>query len=162
MIRILFVCTGNICRSPTAEGVFSTMVAKAGLADRISCESAGTHGYHIGEPPDLRAQQTALKRGYDLGALRARKVVAADFNDFDLMLAMDGENLAALAALRPQGARIEPELLLEHTGLATRQQTDVADPYYGSEQGFETMLDVIEAAAAKLLASLAADSSQGH
>jgi protein-tyrosine phosphatase len=157
--RILFVCTGNICRSPTAEGVFREMVAKAGLADRIVCESAGTHGYHIGEPPDLRAQQTARKRGYDLGALRARKVVAADFNDFDLMLAMDGENLEALARLRPKGARIEPELLLEHTGLATRQRPDVADPYYGSEQGFETMLDVIEAAAAKLLASLAAETS---
>jgi protein-tyrosine phosphatase len=159
MIRVLFICTGNICRSPTAEGVFRAMVKKAGLDGQISCESAGTHGYHIGEPPDLRAQQAAKQRGYDLSAQRARKVAPADFNDFDLMLAMDGENMEALARLRPPDARTHAELLLEHVGQpGPKGVPDVADPYYGSGKGFEVMLDVIEKAAAKLLASLAAKS----
>jgi protein-tyrosine phosphatase len=160
MTRVLFVCTGNICRSSTAEGVFRAMIEQAGLDGQIGCESAGTHSYHIGEPPDLRAQQAAKQRGYDLSAQRARKVAPGDFDDFDLILAMDGENMEALARLRPQHARIYPELLLEHVGqLGPKGVPDVADPYYGSGKGFEVMLDVIEKAAAKLLASLAAKSN---
>jgi len=162
--RVLFVCTGNICRSPSAEGVFRAMVEKAGLSQQIQCESAGTHGYHIGEPPDLRAIQAARGRGYDLSAQRARKVAPQDFNDFDLMLAMDQENMRALSPQRPKDARIQPQLMLEYIkhpaadGIYKDGIYEVADPYYGSGQGFETMLDVIEAAAAKLLASLTAES----
>jgi protein-tyrosine phosphatase len=157
--RVLFVCTGNICRSPSAEGVFRAMVEKAGLSQQIQCESAGTHGYHIGDPPDLRAIQAARGRGYDLSAQRARKVAPQDFNDFDLMLAMDQENMRALALQRPKDARIQPQLMLEHVNHTSEKGVvEVADPYYGGGQGFETMLDVIEAAAAKLLASLTAES----
>jgi protein-tyrosine phosphatase len=155
-VAVLFVCTGNICRSPTAEGVFRSMVERASRANQISCASAGTHGYHIGEPPDLRAQDAALRRGYNLKAQRARKVLPEDFNDFDLMLAMDLENIAALERMRPAGARIAPELFLEYVdlpGLGSKPR-EVADPYYGSARGFDAMLDVIEAGAAKLLAML--------
>jgi protein-tyrosine phosphatase len=133
------------------------MVEQAGRAKEIVCASAGTHGYHIGEPPDLRAQDAALRRGYNLSDQRARRVIADDFREFDLMLAMDLENIEALslARLRPPGARTEAQLFLEYVGLPGQAGTfDVADPYYGSAPGFDTMLDVIEAGATKLLAML--------
>lgn len=101
MIRVLFVCTGNICRSPTAEAVFRHAVRQAGLNDVVTCDSAGTHDYHIGEPPDERAQRTALKRGYDMSDLRARQITASDFEAFDHILAMDRHNLAALERMCP-------------------------------------------------------------
>jgi protein-tyrosine phosphatase len=156
-IAVLFVCTGNICRSPSAEGVFRRMVEQAGRTKDIVCASAGTHAYHIGEPPDPRAQNAALRRGYNLSDQRARRVVADDFREFDLMLAMDLENLEALslARLRPADARTEAQLFLQYVGLPGHAGSfDVADPYYGSARGFDTMLDVIEAGAAKLLAML--------
>jgi protein-tyrosine phosphatase len=152
--RVLFVCTGNICRSPTAEGVFRAMIELAGVADRISCDSAGTHGYHIGELPDLRARQAARRRGYDLSSLRARRIDRSDFRDFDLMLAMDLENLAALSQMQPRDARITPALFLEYAGHPRLRE--VEDPYYGGAAGFEAVLDVIEDAAARLLVSLTA------
>jgi len=153
MTRVLFVCTGNICRSPTAEGVFRAMIERAGAGDRIICDSAGTHGYHIGEPPDLRTQDAARGRGYDLSGLRARRVDSSDFMDFDLMLAMDLENLAALSRLQPRGARTTPALFLEYAGHTALRE--VEDPYYGGPQRFEAVLDVVEDAAARLLATLA-------
>lgn len=154
MTRVLFVCTGNICRSPTAEGVFRTLVERAGLADDIRCESAGTHDYHVGDPPDLRTQAAARKRGYELGGQRARKVVPGDFLEFDLMLAMDRDNMIALARLQPADARTIPVLFLEYVG--TPGMSEVDDPYYGGTDGFRAVLDVIETAAGKLLASIAA------
>jgi protein-tyrosine phosphatase len=152
--RVLFVCTGNICRSPTAEGVFRAMTERAGVANRISCDSAGTHGYHIGEPPDLRTLHAARRRGYDLSSLRARCIDRSDFRDFDLMLAMDLENLAALSQLQQRDARITPALFLEYAGHP--ELREVEDPYYGGAGGFEAVLDVVEDAAARLLASLTA------
>ena len=154
MTRVLFVCTGNICRSPTAEGVFRAMTERAGVANRISCDSAGTHGYHIGEPPDLRTLHAARRRGYDLSSLRARCIDRSDFRDFDLMLAMDLENLAALSQLQQRDARITPALFLEYAGHP--ELREVEDPYYGGAGGFEAVLDVVEDAAARLLASLTA------
>jgi protein-tyrosine phosphatase len=154
---VLFVCTGNICRSPTAEGVFRSMVKQAGQEGAIVCASAGTHGYHVGEPPDLRTQEAALRRGYDLSGQRGRKVEAADFNDFDLVLAMDKDNMSALARLRPKTARTSPVLFLDYVGNSkqgSRASSEVADPYYGGAQGFDMVLDVIEDGAAKLLAML--------
>ena len=152
-ISVLFVCTGNICRSPTAEGVFQALITRAGLEKNLSCDSAGTHGYHIGEPPDLRAQAAARRRGYDLSTLRARQVVADDFSEFDLMLAMDLGNLAPLGGLQPANARIAPVLFLDYVNAGAGKR-EVADPYYGNGQGFEVVLDAIEDGAAKLLTKL--------
>ena len=154
MTRVLFVCTGNICRSPTAEGVFRTLVERAGLAREISCDSASTHDYHVGDPPDLRTQAAARSRGYELMDLRARKVAREDFFEYDLVLAMDDDNMAALSQMQPKGARTLPALFLEYVG--NPGMREVADPYYGGAQGFDEVLGVIESAAAQLLAALAA------
>jgi protein-tyrosine phosphatase len=154
---VLFVCTGNICRSPTAEGVFRAMVKRAGLENAIACASAGTHGYHVGEAPDLRTLDAARRRGYDLSAQRAQKVEPEDLNVYDLVLAMDQDNMFYLSRLRPKDARTEPQLFLSYVGVApagARAASEVPDPYYGGEQGFERVLDVIEDGAAKLLAML--------
>lgn len=138
---ILMCCMGNICRSPTAEGVLRAKLAAAGLEPLVELDSAGTHEYHLGHPPDPRAQRHALQRGYDLSALRARKVGLPDFDRFDLILAMDRENLAGLARLRPD-AGDKLRLLMS---FATRHHTDeVPDPYYGEGDGFERVLDYIE------------------
>jgi protein-tyrosine phosphatase len=149
---VLFVCMGNICRSPTAEGVFRHVVRQAGLEDRIAIDSAGTHGYHVGSPPDERSQHHAQLRGYDLSALRARQVQDLDFEQFDLILAMDHENLALLEDDCPPQFLHKLRRLME---FAPEGLSDVvADPYYGGKQGFERVLDHVEAACAGLLAHI--------
>ena len=147
-MHILFVCMGNICRSPTAEAVFRTYARNAGLAERLVIDSAGTGGWHVGKGPDQRACLAAARRGYDLSALRARQVTVDDFQRFDLILAMDHDNLERLQALRPQGARGTLDLLLRRYKLDDHA---VPDPYFGGEDGFERVLDLIETAAAALL-----------
>ncbi|MGB0670732.1 MAG: low molecular weight protein-tyrosine-phosphatase [Rhodospirillales bacterium] len=149
MIRVLFVCLGNICRSPTAEGVMRTMLAQAGLEAEIAVDSAGTAAYHQGEAPDRRSQQAAKARGYDLGGMKARKVLQIDFSRFDYVLAMDSDNLRQLQALRPADATAQVMLFLDFAkqlGL-----TDVPDPYYGGAQGFSQVLDLCEAASQGLI-----------
>ena len=151
-IRVLFCCMGNICRSPTAHGVFEGMVEKAGLSDRIEVDSAGTHAYHIGEPPDLRSQATAKQRGYDLSQQRARKAVSNDFLEFDYVLAMDADNHANLSAICPAGYEERLSLLLEFA--SDIDHREVPDPYYGGPQGFERVFDMVEAASEGLLAEI--------
>ncbi|MDR7270056.1 protein-tyrosine phosphatase [Pelomonas saccharophila] len=148
--RILFFCMGNICRSPTAEGVMRAKLKAAGLD--IEVDSAGTHGYHVGAPPDERSQEHALKRGYDLSALRARRLVAQDFERFDLVLAMDGDNLANAQRLCPPGQRHRLQLLMDYAPHAGKPH--VPDPYYGGAAGFEEVLDLVEAACDGVIASL--------
>jgi len=139
---ILMCCMGNICRSPTAEGVLRAKLEAAGLADRVELDSAGTHDYHVGRAPDMRSQRHALRRGYDLSALRARQVGVADFERFDLVLAMDHANLAALRALLPAASADRLRLLMS---FATQHDAEeVPDPYYGEGDGFERVLDYIE------------------
>jgi len=148
-IKVLFVCMGNICRSPTAEGVFRHCVKSAGLEARITADSAGTHDYHVGEPPDERAQRAALRRGYDLSALRGRQVSPGDFSEFQWLLAMDDTNLHALERMCPPQHAQKLRLFMDFAaGLAVRE---VPDPYYGGEQGFERVLDMVEQAAQGLL-----------
>ncbi len=146
---VIFCCMGNICRSPTAEAVFRAYVAKAGLEQDILIDSAGTHDYHIGEPPDRRAQHAALRRGYDMSMLRGRQIKPGDFERFDYVLAMDYDNLAILQRLRPYGAESHLGLFLE---FARRNNVrEVPDPYYGGAEGFERVLDMIEDASEGLL-----------
>lgn len=140
-LRILFVCLGNICRSPTAEGVAAKVLAAHGLAGRVMVDSAGTHGYHLGSAPDVRAQAAAARRGIDLSGLRARDVEPADLQRFDLLLAMDESNLADLKALaRHHEGRAEIHRLLDYA-----DGGEVPDPFFGAGDGFEHVLDVIEA-----------------
>lgn len=149
---VLFVCMGNICRSPTAEGVFRHRAAAAGLSDRLVIDSAGTHGYHVGEPPDARSMEHAANRGYDLSAQRSRKVAASDFDTFDLVLAMDHDNLRLLEAACPPQHRHKLGLFMAH---ASRSDSDVVpDPYYGGGRGFDLVLDYIEDASDGLIAAL--------
>ena len=152
-VRVLMVCMGNICRSPTAHGVLTQRVADAGLGDRIVVDSAGTHDYHVGRPPDERAQQHAARRGYDLSAQRARQLKAQDFYDFDLVLVMDDANQHAARALCPPGQRHKLRRL---TGFCTRHRaSEVPDPYYGGAAGFEAVLDLVEDACDGVLAAMA-------
>ena len=154
-VSILFVCMGNICRSPTAQGVFLHKLREAGLQDRVLVDSAGTHAYHIGEAPDARAQQAARGRQIDLSDQRARKVLAEDFSRFDYVLAMDAENLAMLQSLCPPEHCGKARLFL---GFASRLgERDVPDPYYGGHGGFEHVLDLVEAASEGLIAHLRAN-----
>lgn len=143
---------GNICRSPTAEAVFRACVEEAGLAQNILIDSAGTHDYHIGEPPDTRTQRAARQRGYDMSALRGRQVEAADFERFDYVLAMDQANLAILQRLRPRDADSHLGLFLEYA--RRHHEREVPDPYYGGADGFERVLDMVEDAAEGLLEHL--------
>ena len=143
---------GNICRSPTAEAVFRHAVINAKLEHAIECDSAGTHGYHSGEPPDQRAQKAALRRGYDMSNLRARKVNAIDFARFDHVLAMDRNNLALLTELCPLA--YVHKLALYCDFHADYAGCEVPDPYYGVPRGFDDVLDRVEAVSASLLASL--------
>ncbi|MGE5514719.1 MAG: low molecular weight protein-tyrosine-phosphatase [Bacteroidota bacterium] len=143
MIKVLFVCTGNICRSPTAEGVFRALVAAEGLDNRIATDSAGTHGYHAGEPPDGRSTAAARLRGIELSDLRARKLRPADFDDFDLVLAMDRGHADILRRQCPPAQAGRVHLFLDFApDLGIK---DVPDPYYGGSDGFERVLDMIEA-----------------
>lgn len=148
-VAVLFVCMGNICRSPTAEGIFSQLVAASELQHQIRTDSAGTHAYHVGHPPDSRAVLAAARRGYDLGALRARQVSAADFATFDYVLAMDVENLAMLREMSPRQWRSKPQLLLDFG--ARYRGSEVPDPYYGGSGDFELVLDMAEDGASGLL-----------
>lgn len=150
-MRVLFVCLGNICRSPTAEAVLRHKLREAGLDGRIEVDSAGTGDWHIGKAPDSRTRQAAQRRGYDLSALRGRQVSAEDFARFDLILAMDGSNLSHLQRLQPGAGLAELDLFLRRYRLAL---DDVPDPYYGGEEGFEQVLDLIEQASDALLAEL--------
>lgn len=148
-LSVLFVCTGNICRSPTAEGVFRRQAQSAGLAGQLVIDSAATHDYHTGEPPDTRAQAAALRRGYDLSALRARQVRLDDFEQFDFLLGMDTGHLQLLHRMSPIRHRHKVRLFLDfaqHLG-----RSDVPDPYYGDVEGFELVLDIAEAASRALL-----------
>ncbi len=153
-IKVLFVCMGNICRSPTAEGVFRRHVEAAGYADRIEIDSAGTHGYHVGEPPDARAQRAAARRGIDISGLRGRQATSEDLVRFDYVLAMDSDNLAHLLALSPAGHEHKVKLLLEYASRFTERA--VPDPYYGGASGFDRGLDLIEDAGEGLLTEIRA------
>lgn len=148
-IRVLFVCAGNICRSPTAEGVFRHSVASAGLGQKVFLDSAGTHGYHVGHPPDRRAQLAAAQRGYDIAGLRARQVTGQDFIEFDYILAMDLDNLSHLKQVAPAQHHEKLALFMDYG--SARQGEEVPDPYYGGAQGFELVLDMAEDAAQGLL-----------
>lgn len=149
---VLFCCTGNICRSPTAEGVFMKKVADTRLTGRILIDSAGTHGYHIGEAPDSRTQEAARARGYDLSALRARRVERGDFERFNLVLAMDHDNRAFLARLCPPSGDPRLKLMMEYARNYTAPE--VPDPYYGGPEDFEMVLDMLEDAAEGLLETI--------
>lgn len=148
-VKVLFVCMGNICRSPTAEAVFSHYVSESGLAGQIVSDSAGTHDYHVGDAPDARAQQAALGRGYDMSSLRARQVSAKDFAEFDYVLAMDESNLHLLKVSCPPEHLHKVKFLMEFSDKPGRR--NVPDPYYGGPQGFEQVLNMVEHAAQGLL-----------
>ncbi|MDD9876972.1 MAG: low molecular weight phosphotyrosine protein phosphatase [Magnetovibrio sp.] len=149
MVNVLFVCLGNICRSPTAEGVFRALIEREGLAGKVGVDSAGTGAWHIGNPPDRRAQAAARGRGVDISAQRARQVELADFDAFDYVIAMDRSNHADLTSLAPPAARDRIHMFLAfapETGLR-----EVPDPYYGGAGGFDEVLDLVEAASRGLL-----------
>jgi protein-tyrosine phosphatase len=151
-IKVLFVCMGNICRSPTAEGVFAKLLKERSLEDFFTIDSAGTHAYHVGDAPDLRAQKAALDRGIELTHLRARKVIMGDFEDFDFLLVMDDDNFATLSDACPAQYKNKINYFLDYAPqLGTRF---VPDPYYGGKYGFEKVLDLIEAASVGFLSSL--------
>ena len=147
--RVLLVCMGNICRSPTAEVVFRDYVERAGLSDAIQVDSAGTHDYHIGEAPDTRTQRAARQRGYDLSQLRGRQAEAADFSRFDYLLAMDEGNLVILQRLRPPQASSHLGLFLDFA--RHHREREVPDPYYGGSDDFEKVLDLVEKQAFRLV-----------
>ncbi len=148
-VKVLFVCMGNICRSPTAHGVFRNMVASAELAGLIEIDSAGTHAYHVGNPPDKRAQQTAESRGIDLSDLRARQAQSEDFAQFDYVIAMDQDNYHSLMSICPSG---QEERVFMFMDFAPEMRTrEVPDPYYGGDAGFERVFDLVDAAAKGLL-----------
>lgn len=148
-IRVLFVCLGNICRSPTAEGAFRKLVQEQGLAKHVEIDSAGTHAYHVGAPPDTRAQQAARQRGIDLSGLRGRQATARDIEQFDYVLAMDRENHENLLDICPDGLEHKVRLFMEFA--PARPEKEVPDPYFGGPAGFDRVLDMIEEAAAGLL-----------
>lgn len=152
MTSVLFVCMGNICRSPTAEGVFRRLHRELAPSLELHIDSAGTHAYHIGEPPDARSQAAAQARGVDISSHRGRQVEAEDFHRFDYVLAMDAANLRRLQTLRPHQSRAELRLLLEYAPEAKHRE--VPDPYYGGVGGFEEVLDLVEQGGRGLLAEI--------
>ncbi len=152
-MRVLFVCLGNICRSPTAEGMFRRLLDERGLAHRVQVDSCGIGDWHVGKAPDPRTREAAARRGVDLSALRARQLAADDFGRFDYLLAMDHDNLAAMRALAPSETDAHLGLFLDFAGLSDRA---VPDPYYGGEQGFEEVLDLVEQGVLGLLAEIEA------
>ncbi len=149
MVNVLFVCLGNICRSPTAEGVFKALVHREGLSDQVTVDSAGVGAWHIGSPPDSRAQATARQRGIDLSKQRARKAEADDFERFDYVIAMDSQNHQDLSGMCPKGGE---DRLYKFLAFAPQLGlSDVPDPYYGGDGGFDKVFEMIEAASAGLL-----------
>jgi len=152
MVNVLFVCMGNICRSPTAEGIFTRLVSEKGLQEKIGIDSAGTHAYHTGEAPDSRAQQSALARGVDISNLRARKAIKKDFEEYDYVLAMDYDNLSHLESISPDEHESKLILFLEFASQSDVKE--VPDPYYGGPLGFERVLDLVEDAAKGLLEAI--------
>lgn len=164
MFNILFVCMGNICRSPSAEGIFIHQLKQSAMKNRITTDSAGTHGFHVGHPPDKRAVATAARFGVDIGQLRSRKINSSDFDEFDLIIAMDEENLSNLREIQPKNSRARLQLMLEYLpdqvgkpgGIA-----EVPDPYYGDVEDFEYMYSLLEPASAALLKSIEAQ-LDGH
>lgn len=152
--KVLTVCTGNICRSPSAEAILRDHLADAGLGDKVQVDSAGTFDYHVGEPPSEPARRLAARRGYDLSGLRARLVAPEDFAAFDLILAMDRGHLRQLTALQPPGSTARVTLFLE---VLPEAGIEVADPYYGDDSDYAAMLDIIEAAAPAWVAWLQKD-----
>lgn len=148
-VKVLMVCMGNICRSPIAHGLFRQLVRENNLQDMIEVDSAGTHAYHIGNPPDERAQDTARRRGLDISDQRARHVKAEDFHEFDYVLAMDRENYANLSHLCPAGMEERLRMFLDFA--ESLSETEVPDPYYGGMSGFEQVFDLVEMAAQGLL-----------
>jgi protein-tyrosine phosphatase len=153
-LHILLVCMGNICRSPTAEGVLRAKVAQAGLSGQVSIDSAGTHNYHPGSPPDERSQAHALARGYDLSKLRARQIADEDYAKFDLILAMDWDNLALLQGDCPPEYAHKLKLMMSFAAAHRQLGEVVPDPYHGGEAGFEKVLDLIEASSDDLVDKL--------
>ncbi|MDH5472293.1 MAG: low molecular weight phosphotyrosine protein phosphatase [Gammaproteobacteria bacterium] len=151
-IKVLFICMGNICRSPTAEGVFRHHVNQSGLDRHIHIDSAGTHAYHVGQPPDNRAQAAARNRNIDLSSQRARKVAAEDFYEFDYLIAMDNNNISDLHSICPSGQEDKLHLFLNFA--ANTQTREVPDPYYGGSNGFEHVLDLVEQASIGLLSTI--------
>jgi len=149
MQKVLMVCTGNICRSPTADGVLRHLIAQHRLEGRIEVDSAGTQSYHVGEAPDRRSQKHAKQRGYDLSKLRARQVQQADYVEYDLILAMDRSHLNYLTQYCPAAYQQKIKLFLSFASQTTEQE--VPDPYYGGEQGFEYVLDLVEDACQGIL-----------
>lgn len=153
-VRVLMVCLGNICRSPTAEAVFRQRVEQKGLSDHIEVDSAGTSDWHVGEPPDRRSINAGRQRKYDLSPLRARQATAADFHRFDYVLAMDHANMRDLLAICPPGHENRLSLFLSHGSDATEE---VPDPYHAGQEGFETVLDLIEDACDNLIDRIIAE-----
>ncbi len=153
-IKVMFVCMGNICRSPTAHGVFRKLIQDEGLNDDIYIESSGTHAYHVGESPDSRAQSTARGRGIELGDLRAQKIKASDFENFDYVLAMDEDNYSILSSLCPSQYRDRLQLFLNFADDSSVRE--VPDPYYGGASGFDYVFDLVEEGSRGLLADIRA------
>ena len=151
-VSVLFVCMGNICRSPTAEGVFRHVVKEGNMSDQIVVDSAGTHAYHIGESPDPRSQSTALSRGVNLSAQRARKAIAEDFDRFDYVIAMDRSNFEDLKRLKGDNQKANLHLFMEFANDWDNQE--VPDPYYGGGNGFEDVFDMVQSASEGLLAHI--------
>ncbi len=151
-VKVLFVCLGNICRSPTAHGIFRSIVQKEQLEDAIVVDSAGTSGWHIGDPPDARSAAAASKRGYDLSGLRGRQVSASDFLEYDYILAMDSDNLAALESMKPHYYKGTLALFLDFA--QNTEVSEVPDPYYGGAKGFDKVLDLLEDACTGLLENI--------
>ena len=143
-IKVLFVCMGNICRSPTAEGVFNKLLHDKKLSERFIVDSAGTHAYHVGNEPDIRSQQTAQQRGVELSAIRSRQVAETDFTHFDYILAMDSDNYQLLINASPSEQHHEINRFLDYA--PERKESDVPDPYYGGQNGFNDVFDLIEEA----------------
>ena len=152
--KIIFVCLGNICRSPTAEGVLRKQVSDRGLENLFEIDSAGTGDWHLGHPPDKRATEAALARGIDLSPLRARQITARDMLYFDTIIAMDNQNLTRLKSLAPTDQQYKVRLLLQYGNSGNRE---VPDPYYGGDHGFDLVLDLIEASCRELLDKLLSD-----
>jgi len=154
MVKVLFVCMGNICRSPTAEGVFRHVVEREGLSHVIEIDSAGTHAYHIGEPPDPRSTSVAMQRGVDLSTQRARRAIESDLEEFDFVLAMDRDNYANLSNICSPEHEHKLSLFLDYA--KDLPESEVPDPYYGGGKGFDRVLDLVEAASEGLLKEIKA------